>query len=123
MPVPQLVGRLVCQSIAQMSKPRKTTDPGVNLSSCHLPTFVHFHSPSFTLIHFQAIIKNVHSSKTFIHTFLISQVHISAFFSQLKTRKDEIPVSYFYTHKVKDEKKLEFNENKPKRATVACVWK
>ena len=47
-------------------------------------TFIHFHSPSFTFIHFQAIIKNVHSSKTFIYTFLISRVHISAFFSQLK---------------------------------------
>ena len=45
---------LVCQSIAQMSKPRITVDPGVNLNACNLPTFIHYHSLSFTFIHFHS---------------------------------------------------------------------
>ena len=122
MPVPQSVGWLVCQSIAQMSKPRKTANPDVNLYSCNLPTFIHFHSPSFTSIHLhsfsftfyfhpfmQAFIKNVHSSKTFINAFLVSQ----AFFSVEKnnidsTNKAEIPVSHFKTPEGKDKQKDQY---------------
>ena len=72
MPIPQSVGRLVCQFIAQMSKPRKTANPGVNLYSCHLLTFIHFHQPLF-IINFhpfmQAFIKKyIHQNCSFIHS-------------------------------------------------------
>ena len=115
MPVPQSVCRLVCQSIMLMSKPRKTADPGVNLCSCNLSTFTHFHSPSFTSIllhsfsfifYFQAFIKNVHSSKTFINAFFVSQAFFSVEKSNIdSTNKAEIPVSHLKTPERKDKQR------------------
>ena len=81
----KLVGRLVCQSIAQMSKSHQTADPGVHLYSCNLPTFIHFHLLSFTFIY-------IHSPSftSYFHPFMHASIKMliyqkrSFFFSQLK---------------------------------------
>ena len=89
-------------------KPLKTSDPGVNLYSCNLPTFIHFHPLSFTFIHFHSFSIFIHpwkhSSKMFIHQKRSSIHSWSAkhtyrpFFSVEKsnivsTNEVEIPVS------------------------------
>ena len=137
MHVPQSVRRLLCQSNAQMSKTRKTSDPGVNLYSFNLPTFIqfhplsftfihfhslsftfiHFHAPLFTFIHFQflSIHTSIHQKCSFIknvYSYILSQpvTHISIF-SQLK-RFYQMRVKFschtFKRLKEKIKKKTEF---------------
>ena len=127
------LGWLDCQSIAQMSKSRKTANPGVLLYSCNLPTFIHFHLLSFKFIHLHslsftsnfhpfmhAFMKNVNSQKTFIHIFLAR--HTYCFFSQLKrgTLIHQMKLK-FQCHTYK--RLMEKIKNKPDRATMrpGCV--
>ena len=108
--LPQLVGWLVCQFIAQMSKPRKSANPGVNLYSCHLLTFIHFH---LFFIHLYSLSIFIHSCKhsskcsyiNNVHSYILSQPgrHIGLC-SQFK----RITVSHFKRLKEKIKKKAEF---------------
>ena len=93
----------------------KTSDPGVNLYSCNLPNFIHFHPLSFTFIHFHSpsFIFNFHPTmKTFIknvHPYILSQpsTHIGLF-SQLKrvTLTQQMRVKFqCHTFKQKDDEK------------------